>query len=110
MTDRAFRAIGDPTRRRILDLVRAEGPKRAGDIAERFPRVTRQAVSKHLGILRRARLLEDSHDGRERWYALNADPLREIYMDWLRHYEGYWRDRLHALKRVTEADEARRRR
>ncbi len=101
----AYRAISDPTRRRILDLLRDAGPLRAGDIAQRFPQISRPAVSKHLRILRQAKLVRESRDGRERWYQLNAEPLRAVYEGWIRNYEAFWGERLQTLKRVVEEGE-----
>jgi|GEM_PF-338352 len=105
-----YRAISDPTRRRILDLLRERGPQRAGDIALRFPRISRPAVSKHLRVLRQARLVREIAEGRERWYRLNPEPLREVYDSWLRQYETFWTERLQTLKQLVEADERTRRR
>lgn len=104
----AYRAISDHTRRKILDLLRDAGPLRAGDIASHFARISRPAVSKHLRILRQARLVDEVPEGRERWYRLNPQPLREMYEGWLRHYETFWTERLETLKRVVEEDERRR--
>lgn len=102
----AFRAIADPTRREILDLLRDVGPMRAGDIARRFGEMTRIAVSKHLRVLREARLVQitESEDARERLYALDNAGLGEVSA-WLQGYEVFWRDRLAALKRLAEEDE-----
>lgn len=105
----AYRAVSDATRRRILDLLRDQGPMRAGDLAECFPHISRPAVSKHLRILRQAHLVRETRDGRERWYALDPQPLREIYEGWLRRYEAFWSGRLRTLKEVVESDERRRR-
>jgi DNA-binding transcriptional ArsR family regulator len=104
-----YRAISDPTRRRILDLLRDAGPQRAGAIAVSFPRISRPAVSKHLRILRQARLVRETAQGRERWYRLNPEPLRELYDSWLRHYEAFWTERLATLKQIVEEDERARR-
>lgn len=100
-----YRAISDPTRRRILDLLRDAGPLRAGEIADRFPQISRPAVSKHLRILRQAKLVRESREGREHWYHLNAEPLRALYEGWIRHYEAFWTERLQTLKRIVEEDE-----
>lgn len=100
-----FRAVSDPTRRKILDLLRDTGPQRAGDIAARFPKISRPAVSKHVRILRQARLVREEVFGRERWYQLNPQPLREMYEGWLRDYEALWSERLRTLKRIVEEDE-----
>lgn len=103
-----YRAISDPTRRRILDLLRDAGPLRAGEIAGRFPKISRPAVSKHLGILRRASLVRERRDGREHWYHLDPQPLREVYEGWIRSYETFWTERLQTLKRIAEDDEQQR--
>lgn len=103
-----YRAVSDGTRRRILDLLRDTGPLRAGDIAAKFPKISRPAVSKHLRILRHARLVEEVQQGREHWYQLNPQPLREMYESWLRPYEAFWTERLQTLKRIVEEDERRR--
>jgi DNA-binding transcriptional ArsR family regulator len=102
----AFRAIADPTRREILDLLRDVGPMRAGDIAGRISKMTRIAVSKHLRILREARLVQvtDSDDARERLYTLDNVGLGEVSA-WLQGYEVFWRSRLAELKRLAEEGE-----
>jgi DNA-binding transcriptional ArsR family regulator len=103
-----YRAISDPTRRRILDLLRVRGPQRAGDIAAGFSRISRPAVSRHLRILRQAHLVREAPRGRERWYRLDPAPLREVYDSWLRQYEVFWTERLQTLKQVVEEDERKR--
>jgi DNA-binding transcriptional ArsR family regulator len=99
----AFRAIADPTRREILDLLRDSGPQRAGDIAVRFPDVTRIAISKHLRVLREAELIQpvETDDARERRYTLNAAGFAAVH-DWLQHYDTFWRQRLSILKQISE--------
>ena len=104
-----YRAVSDGTRRHILDLLRDTGPLRAGDIAGHFQKISRPAVSKHLRILRQARLVDEVQQGRERWYRLNPQPLREMYESWLQHYEAFWSERLQTLKRLVEGDERMRR-
>ena len=71
-----FRAIADPTRRALLDRLRA-GPANAGTLAADF-RSSRPAVSKHLRVLREARLVVDTRIGRERVYAVNPVPLQSV--------------------------------
>lgn len=73
----AYRALADDTRRGILALL-AEGPATAGAIAAAFPAISRPAVSKHLAVLREAKLVVDRAEGRERVYALDASPLAEV--------------------------------
>ncbi|HEV8339494.1 MAG TPA: metalloregulator ArsR/SmtB family transcription factor [bacterium] len=103
-----YRAVADATRRKILDVLRDDGPQRAGDIAARFP-LSRPAVSRHLRVLRRSGFVEEAREGRERWYRLNPTPLHQMYQEWFRHYEFFWSERLAVLKRVVEEDERRRR-
>jgi DNA-binding transcriptional ArsR family regulator len=97
----AFHAIADPTRRHILDLLRETGAQRAGDLAARFPRLSRPGVSKHLRVLRQAHLLEQERRGRELWYRLDPLPLSQIDA-WVNRYEEFWQARLAALKRAIE--------
>jgi DNA-binding transcriptional ArsR family regulator len=101
MSSSAFHAIDDPTRRRILDLLRDQGPLRAGELAARFPRISRPGVSKHLRVLRSARLLRQERRGRELWYRLDAEPLSQVDA-WVGKYEEFWQERLRALKRAAE--------
>ncbi len=102
MTPRsAFHAIADPTRRQILDALRADGPQRAGDLAARFPAISRPGVSKHLCVLRRARLLRQERRGRELWYQLDAAPLSQVEA-WLEQYSAFWQEKLQDLKKAVE--------
>jgi DNA-binding transcriptional ArsR family regulator len=97
-----FVAVADPTRRAILDrLRRGEAPVAA--IAADFA-MSRPAVSKHLRVLREARLVRDrpgGADGRQRVYALTAEPLREV-LEWTAAYQTFWRATLGNLKRHVE--------
>lgn len=102
MAASTFHAISDPTRRRILDLLRSESLT-AGAIAGRIRRMSRPAVSKHLAILRRSRLVRATPAGRERIYTLNADPLLEVEQ-WVHQYELFWRQKLRSLKESVESD------
>jgi ArsR family transcriptional regulator len=99
-----FGAIADPTRRSILELLRERESLTAGEIAARFPAVSRAAVSKHLGVLRRARLVRARERGRHRHYRLNAEPLAEIYQGWLAEFAPLWEERLERLKRQVEGN------
>jgi DNA-binding transcriptional ArsR family regulator len=95
-----FRAIADPTRRAILDRLRA-GPANAGALAADFAS-SRPAVSKHLRVLREARLVVDTQRGRERVYAVNPMPLQSV-AGWLEGYRAFWQSSLARLKRNLEA-------
>ena len=97
-----FGALADPTRRAILDLLREQPTLTAGAIASRFPRVSRAAVSKHLGVLRRAGLVKARQHGREWRYALDPRPLAEIYRDWLASFAPLWEESLERLRRQVE--------
>jgi DNA-binding transcriptional ArsR family regulator len=96
-----WKALADPTRRRILDLLK-DGPHTTGAICDAFP-LSRYAVMKHLGILERAGLVLVSRQGRERWNYLNAVPLRQIYERWISGYSDLWAASLLELKRRVEA-------
>ena len=96
-----YHAIADANRRLILDLLRDEGPLPAGDIVARLPHISQPAVSKHLRILRQSNLVWAESVGRQRCYHLKAEALRQV-VDWLRHYDALWEDRLQTLKRLAE--------
>ncbi len=93
----AFRALGDPTRRGILQALLDEGPSPVHAIAERFD-CTRPAISKHLRILREARLVRLEQAGRETLYELDPKALGELraYLD------QFWTRGLARLKRTAE--------
>jgi DNA-binding transcriptional ArsR family regulator len=95
-----FDALSDPTRRALLDRLRADGPLSLSALAERQP-MTRQAVAKHLDALHRAGLVRMWHSGRQRLHALEPHPLREV-TDWLAPYAAAWDDRLARLQRHLE--------
>ena len=99
-SDDVFRAIADPTRRAILDRLRA-GPANAGALAADF-RSSRPAISKHLRVLRDARLVADRRVGRERVYAVQPLPLQSV-AGWLEGYRSFWQSALTELKRNLEA-------
>lgn len=97
----AFAAIADPTRRSILEALRDQPSMSAGLIAANYPRVSRASVSKHLGVLRRARLVRCRHHGRENHYSLEAQRFAEIQR-WLENFAPIWEQSLANLKRVVE--------
>ena len=100
-TAAAFQALADPTRRAVLDLLR-QGALPAGQIAREFP-VSRPAISKHLRLLWRARLVEERREGRHRLYRLNAEPLRGVDA-WLNEYRNFWQSNLTRLKAFVETE------
>jgi DNA-binding transcriptional ArsR family regulator len=99
-----FRALADPTRRAVLDLLR-QGSRPAGQIARAFP-VTRAAISKHLRLLRRARLVQERQEGRQRFYRLHAAPLKAVD-SWIEQYRGFWEGSLNSLKAFVEGEYSR---
>lgn len=102
-----FRALADPTRRRILrDLARE--PASIADVASRFE-ISRPAVVKHLAILREGGLIAVKPNGRERINVLNPGALKSA-ADWLNFFDAFWDDKLAKLKLAVEKDHARRRR
>src|ERR1700736_3481814 len=81
-------ALSDPTRRRILDLLR-ERPRITGDIASHFD-VSRIAVMRHLQVLSAAGLVTSRKRGRERWHYLDALPLQRMYERWVDTHAASW--------------------
>lgn len=103
-----FVAIADPTRRAILERLRVEGRAPVADIAAGFE-ISRPAVSRHLRVLRDARLVTErrgGRDGRQRVYEITPDPLREVAA-WTAGYEAFWAKSLVALKRHIESSRPR---
>jgi len=99
-----FQALADPTRRAVLDLLR-KGAQPAGRIATAFP-VSRPAISKHLRLLRRAHLVREHREGRNRIYQLNPEPLRAVD-SWIEQYRVFWAANLNSLKSFVETEYAR---
>jgi DNA-binding transcriptional ArsR family regulator len=92
----AFEILAEPTRRRILDLLR-ERERSVGDLVAALG-VSQPGVSKHLRVLREAGMVVVRQDAQRRLYALNPEPLAEIDA-WLQPYRQLWADRLDALER-----------
>ena len=100
--DRVWKALSDPTRRRILDLL-AEQPRTTGELVVAFAKLSRFAVMKHLGVLQRARLIIVRREGRQRWNSLNPVPLREVFRRWVGKYETIWSDALLDIRDDAES-------
>jgi len=90
----AFDVLGDPVRRRILDLLR-ERPRLVGELTAELG-LSQPGTSKHLRVLREAGLVRSRVEGRRRLYSLDPRPLRELD-DWLEPYRDLWAQRLDAL-------------
>src|SRR5215510_15083767 len=97
----ALQALGDPTRRSVLEQLR-QGPRAVGEIAARLP-VSRPAVSQHLRVLKEAGLVTERQDGTRRLYRVDPDGLAEL-RDYL---DGFWDDALAGFKAAAEAEERR---
>jgi DNA-binding transcriptional ArsR family regulator len=99
--DRVFKALADPTRRRILDHVRDQ-PRTTGDLCKRFPRLDRCTVMLHLGVLERAGLIIVKREGRVRWNYIDPLPIKSIYDRWIHHYATGAVDLLARMKAALE--------
>jgi DNA-binding transcriptional ArsR family regulator len=104
-TTDAFNAVAEPRRREILDAL-AAGERSVGELVERLG-VAQPVVSKHLRVLREVGLVRVRDEGRQRFYRLDATPLREVF-DWVRDFERLWSERFERLDAVLEDLKARR--
>ena len=108
--DQTLLALADPTRRRVIDLLRKK-PQRAGDLAAALD-ISSPRLSRHLRTLRRSGLIEDGgvdHDARVSLYRLKPEPF-ETLRDWLDQVEAFWTMQLDAFKTHAEAPARKRRR
>lgn len=102
-----YRAIADPTRRQIIDLLARERMTKS-DLSSHFS-ITRQAIAKHIKILHEAQLLKEFPEGRERRIQLNPQPLKEI-QSWISRYELLWEGALNKLGKHLDSDNKKKRR
>lgn len=98
-----FRAVADPTRRAILDIL-AKAERSVGDLVERFD-VSQPAISQHLRVLTEAGLVCRRRDGRRGIYRLTPEPLRAVH-DWSAHYARFWPEKLRALGAHLDSKES----
>jgi DNA-binding transcriptional ArsR family regulator len=98
--DDLWSAVGDPTRRRMLDLLLATGAGTATGLSEHLP-VTRQAIAKHLGVLDRAGLVHGTPAGRERRYTVDERQLARAVAQ-LSAVGATWDARLRRIKHIAE--------
>ncbi len=103
--DLVWKALGDPSRRLILDRLR-ERPRTTGELGGYFES-TRFAVMKHLKVLEEAGLVVVERRGRERFNHINPAPIQGIYRRWIRPFEALPADRLLTIKRLAEAKKER---
>lgn len=99
-----FSALANPVRREILLQLR-KGPRAVTDLASGFE-LGRPAVSEHLQVLRKARLVREEPRGRERYYHLDPRPLREVDT-WLEAFTRYWNQRLVDLEDLLKEEKKR---
>lgn len=94
-----FSALANPVRREVLMRLR-KGPRSVNELADGFE-IGRPAVSEHLQVLRKARLVREEPRGRERFYHLDPRPLAEVER-WLEAFGKYWKERMTALEAVLD--------
>ncbi len=94
-----FNAVADPTRRAILDRLR-HGSAPVSELASGF-RISRPAISKHLRVLRGARLVRESRHGRQRIYQLEPQRIKEV-ASWVEQYRVFWQHNITSLKHHLE--------
>ena len=99
--DAVFKALADASRRELLDRLRAENGQTLGELCERLD-MTRQAVSKHLGLLEEANLVATVKRGREKLHYLNPLPIHEIAERWIGKFESQRLQALSDMKRASE--------
>ena len=96
-----WKALADPTRRKILDLLGKE-PRTTGDLSGHFKLMTRYGVMKHLSVLEESGLVLTRREGRLKWHFLNAVPIQKIYDRWVSKYVGRHSRMLIELKKHSE--------
>lgn len=99
--DIIWKALADPTRREILDILR-QGSQTTGELTAAFPHLSRFGVMKHLDQLKQAQLVLSRKEGRHVVNKLNAVPIRRIYERWVSRYEGFWARKLIDVNRLAE--------
>jgi DNA-binding transcriptional ArsR family regulator len=96
----AFRALADPTRRGIFAELSSKGEQTVRALTS-FAGISQPAVSKHLSVLKRAKLVRPRRKGRETHYRAQPEAL-EPMVNWLRNYGAFWNDRLERLESLLE--------
>lgn len=104
--DVLFRALADPTRRQVLDLLAERGPLTVSQLAAKFPDLVTSGISKHLMALRAAGLVSATRRGRQQIYRLEPDTLAAALKPWIAKYEQYWSAALERLRDLAEEADA----
>ena len=99
--DPVWRALANPIRRAMLDVLR-DGACTTGDLADRFPALSRFAVMQHLGVLEAGNLVVHRRQGRQRLNYLNPVPIQQIFDRWVSRYQQPWLEALVGLKSELE--------
>ncbi len=102
--DLLFKAIADPSRRKLLDVLHEHDGRTLAELCEHLA-MARQSVTQHLGLLEAANLVTTQRRGREKLHFLNPVPLQDIYERWIRKFEEPRLRALHQLKRRLESHE-----
>ena len=100
--DLLFKALADPSRRRLLDLLHAHDGRSLNELCEGLDNMTRQGVTQHLAVLEAANLVATQRLGREKLHFLNPVPLQDIYERWIAKFEKPRLKALNTLKRRLE--------
>jgi len=98
-----WKALSDPTRRAILDVLR-DRPRTTTEIVGRVPQLSRFGVMKHLEVLRQAQLVSTREAGRQRVNSLNVVPIRQIYERWVGPFQELWSGELLGIKDMAETE------
>jgi len=104
-TDTLFKVLADPTRRRMLDILAANGPLNVSQLAAEFPDLVTSGISKHLMGLRADGLVRSRRDGRQQIYSLNAKAVTGTLTPWLAKYERYAEAALERLREAAEEED-----
>jgi DNA-binding transcriptional ArsR family regulator len=104
MIDDVFKALADPTRRRLLDELFEQDGQTLSALEQRLP-MTRFGVAKHLKVLEGAGLVTTRKRGREKLHFLNPVPIREVHDRWVSKYAEPWASALTGLKRDLEEED-----
>ena len=101
--DKVFKALADPTRRQLLDLLYANNGQTLGQLCENLD-MARQSATQHLALLEAANLVATVWRGREKLHFINPVPLHEVYERWVRKFERQRLALLHDLKKELEGE------
>jgi DNA-binding transcriptional ArsR family regulator len=100
MTDNLFKALSDPTRRSIFEGLTRDGEQTVHALTRRAG-ISQPAVSKHLTVLKRAKLVQHRREGRETHYSAQPQALAPL-VDWMSQYGAFWRERFDQLESLLE--------